>query len=510
MTTEKMNWIDKTIGYFNPAAGLKRSQFRNALEVVRKYDGASLGRRTASWYAPSTSAALEIAGSLPYLRNRMRDLVRNNPHAGKAVRGIVSNTIGTGIVAKLSGKNIQDAWKQWSETTDCDSDGINTLAGLQQLAMRCIVESGEVIIRKRRRNASMDLSVPLQIQILEPDYLDITKDQAYNGTNNAIYQGVEFDKNGKRVAYWLYRQHPGGRIFIESYKLASDRVPVEEIIHIFRQERAGQIRGVPWGASAIIRAKDLDDYFDAQLIRQKIAACFAGFIKDTEVPIDPTGNKSSISERIEPGILEVLPPGKDVSFSSPPGVGGDFKDYATISLRAIGIAFGVPYEVLTSDYSQVNFSSARMSWIEFHREIEQWRWIMFIPAFCDRTYNWFIEAAEIAGIAQKNRTKRPEWSAPRREMIDPVKETAAMQTAVRSGFLPLSEALRQIGFDPDQVFSEYANDNSKLDGLKLVLDSDPRKTNTSGQAQSPVSSVSESEGNNGNGDQSKNSGNQSA
>ena len=50
-----------------------------------RYDGATAGRRAYGWYAASTDANVELMGSLIWLRNRSRDLIRNNPYAARAV-----------------------------------------------------------------------------------------------------------------------------------------------------------------------------------------------------------------------------------------------------------------------------------------------------------------------------------------------------------------------------------------------------------------------------------------
>ena len=73
-----------------------------------------------------------------------------------------------------------------------------------------------------------------------------------------------------------------------------------------------------------------------------------------------------------------------------------------------------------------------------------------------------------------NRVKKATWTAPKREMIDPVKETEAQITAIRGGLKTLSEAIREQGNDPEKQFDEMANDNALLDQYKLKLDSDPR------------------------------------
>ena len=79
---------------------------------------------------------------------------------------------------------------------------------------------------------------------------------------------------------------------------------------------------------------------------------------------------------------------------------------------------------------------------------------------------------------------RISWTEPRREMIDPSKEVSAMKDAVRSGFVNISDAIRQLGKNPDDHFQDLKRDNDIIDSFKLVLDSDPRKTANSGSLQS--------------------------
>jgi hypothetical protein len=65
-----------------------------------RYEGATAGRRAYGWYAASTDANVELMGALIWLRNRSRDLIRNNPYAARAVEELAGNVVGTGIVPK--------------------------------------------------------------------------------------------------------------------------------------------------------------------------------------------------------------------------------------------------------------------------------------------------------------------------------------------------------------------------------------------------------------------------
>lgn len=474
-----MNLLDKAISYFSPQAALDRARARRVVDIIknsgeRRYEAASTGRRTNGWYATDGSANSETARGLHRLRNRSRDLVRNNPWASKAITVIENNTIGAGIRPSLNypdsyEKKLKEIWSAWGETTKCDFAGRHNFYGLQDLAMRSVAESGECIIRKRRGGPG---PIPIQLQVSEADVIDTSKNvDELTGRSGYIIQGVEFDSSGRRVAYWLYDRHPA-----DSFDLMSKRVPAEDVIHLYQVERPGQVRGVPWGAPAMLRLRDFDDYEDAQLMRQKIAACFSVFVTDQAGDSLPGDNsdKDPLTERVEPGIIQELAPGQDVSFADPPGPGTDYKDYSRNTLLAVAAGYGVTYEALTGDLSGVNFSSGRMGWLEFHRNVTKWQKKMFIPVFCETTWDWFENALEMKGVSTGAKGK-VRWIPPRREMIDPVKETKALALMVRNGFISWQEAVRERGADPDDLLEELKKDADNFDKYDLQLDSDPRR-----------------------------------
>lgn len=477
-----MSVVDSFIAAVSPAAALRRQRARVQLDALRRYEGASRGRRTDGWLTQGTSADAAAAPGLKLLRDRSRDLVRNNPYAAKAVQVIVSNVIGTGIMGQARAQRSRRRSEQltalylnWAhDPNQCDWHGRMDFAGLQALSMRCIVESGEVLVRRRTPASSTGQRIPLQLQVMEPDMLDTTRDVALEN-GGLIKEGIEYDRNGRRVAYWLYDEHPGER-HLRVTNLLSSRVPAEEIIHVFRQDRPHQTRGVPWASPVIIRLRDFDDYSDAQLLKQKISACFTAFAVDTEAP--DAGMGTELIDKLEPGAIEILPPGKDIRFANPPTV-GEFDKISREYLLQIAAGFGVTYESLTGDLSNTSFASGRMGWLEFQRNIEAWRWQMLVPQLLNPVWSWFAAAGSVNGVRMEGIV--PQWTAPRRELIDPAKEIEATKKAVRSGFMSLSEAIREFGYEPEEVREEQAEDNAAIDRLGLILDSDPRRTSGSGQ-----------------------------
>ncbi len=494
-----MNLLDRAIGLVAPAAALRRAQARAGLAMLaRAYEGARIGRRTEGWVVAGTSANAEIGTAIARLRDRTRDLVRNNPYAAKAVQAVVSNLVGTGILPRARSGDAKgnaaadQLWARFAET--CDADGLTDFSGLQALIVRAMVESGECLVRIRERRIEDGLAVPLQLQLLEPDHLDAGKTDELPG-GGFVVQGVEFDALGRRRAYWLYPVHPGEVAMFRRAALVSQPVPAASVLHLFDRLRPGQVRGVPWFAPVILKLRDLDDYDDAELVRKKIEACFAAFVTGSDDE-ETLGRASADAdcrrvESFEPGMIEYLAPGKDVKFATPSHAGG-YAEYMRVQLHAIAAGVGLTYELLTGDLSQVNYSSIRAGLLEFRRRMEALQWQLLVPGLCRPVWQRFVATGQAIGALPEG-TIDAEWTAPRFEAVDPLKDIQADILAVRAGLMTLKEAIARQGYDPAHVLAEIGATNAELDRLGIVLDTDPRKATKTGAAKPAADSPEPSE-----------------
>ena len=340
---------------------------------------------------------------------------------------------------------VQALWRDWTE--EADATGQTDFYGLQALAARAMCEGGECLIRLRPRRPEDGLVVPLQLQLLEAEHLPLTLNTELP-TGNVIRSGIEFDAMGRRVAYHLYRSHPeDGRLSPMSAQGGQDtvRVPAAEIMHLYRVLRPGQIRGEPWLSRALVKLNELDQYDDAELVRKKTAAMFAGFITRQSPEDNLMGEGLSDPNGIslaglEPGTLQILEPGEDVKFSDPADVGGSYGEFLRTQFRAVASAIGVTYEQLTGDLSGVNYSSIRAGLLEFRRRMEAIQHGVLVHQMCRPVWNAWLDQAVLSGaIAAPGFTRRRreyaacKWIAQGWQWVDPEKEFKAMLLAIRAG-----------------------------------------------------------------------------
>jgi len=468
-----MNFIDKLILYVAPGTALKRAQAR---AMHRTYEFADKTRRGKNLVGRQTSANTELVNAHQTLVNRSRQTIQNDGFAKKGQQVFATNVVGTGInpVIKSSstrnGERAKAAWKQWAQTTDIDVQGFQTFAGILALASRAIFSDGEFLARRVQRSYKPG-EVPFQYMMLECDYIDGQR----NGTlenGNRIIHGIEVDKFGRPVNYWLFDEHPGEMMRLP-FSMVSKPVPADEIIHVFPQWRPGQLRGIPYLATVGLRLNDYKDYEDAQLIRQKVAASWAVFITkpNSQLPIENDPETGLGFERIAPGMIEYLRAGENIEFAAPPAT-ENYEEYARAILRNVAAGLGISYEALTGDLTGVNFSSGRMGFIEMHKQIEEIQRLVIIPQLCEKVFKQFmLMGGTLSGLFNPS-TITVAWTPPRRQFIDPLKEIMAIQSQLHNGVSSFGEIARQLGYDPDELLDdiEYWQKEFDKKGIKMGFD----------------------------------------
>lgn len=461
-------------------------RFREAWKALRGYAAAG-DTRASSWAVSAGSGTTEVAAAATTVARRARDAVRNDPYAARIVDIWTWNIIGAGITTRWPDAAHADAWSRWSEGGECDAERQLDFAGLQALAVRAVVESGECFIRLLPAEVTEANPVGLRMQVLESDHLDTSRNGVIDG--RLTMQGIVLDDAGAPVGYWLFPRHPGSWWPGVSGALVSEMIPARDVIHMYRRRRPGQLRDVSWLAPVLTQLRDLGDYEAAILMKAKIEACLAAVV--TEDGDDTlTGTDSGLLkdaqgrpvETFEPGMILYRRGNGSVDVVNPSG-GGSHAAFARRTLEAASVGAGLTYDQVSGDLTQANYSSLRAGKIEFRRGCEQIQYGMVVPMLLRPVAARFHAHGAMLGLWRGDMPKDVTHTPPPQEMIDPLKDTAALIAQVRAGFVSQAEAVGLFGYEFRQVVEEIKKGNAALDDAGMALDTDPRRVAKSGAAQ---------------------------
>jgi lambda family phage portal protein len=465
------NFIDRVIGFVSPQAGIARHFARRQLQ--RAYEAAS-PRDTWRPRRAGASANADHQADARTLRAKARALVQNVPYIWSGMDGLVAATVGEGIVPRPTGpekKRLSKLLKAWMKV--CDADGRFDFFGMTKAAYWAMEQDGEVLVRKRTRQANAGLPVPLQLQLLEIDWLDDARSGTVGG--NRIVNGIEYDMRGAVVAYYLWDQHPGD-VAVARGRSQSQRVPADQIIHLFNPERPGQGRGFTRLSRVIARTRDLQLYEDAELARKnlesRLSVLASGDLNAMDNPAASGADGQTQSDGVRDlgelggGTIVGMPNGTSFTVVEPKAVPG-YVDFVKFSLHLIAAGMGVPYHLLTGDMNEVNFSGARVRILEFRRTVKQMQWLTIIPKLLVPLYDAFVEHAYLAGLIAVL-DKEVDFSTPKWDYVNPEQDVKAELTEIGGGLSSISEKLRQRGYDPEVVFTELASDIARLKELGIL------------------------------------------
>ncbi len=438
--------------------------------ALRSFEGAGAGRRW-SGFADMPSAIASMLSSGGTLARRGRSFAANVGHGASGAEAWTSALVGAGLKVQARRAGLAQAFEAW--TDEADADGLTDFYGLQAAMARSMVVSGEAFA----------LILPNgQIRQIDPEQVDRNLTQA-TAAGGCIVHGIEFDAAGRKIAFHVRRDQPG-MPFAASYEIV--RVPADRCIHMFRPIFPGQVRGLSWFTPVLLRAADFDRAIDAQLQRQLVASLVTGFV------IAPNGdaggffgeqNGPVLQAGLEPGTMQVVPPGHDVRFSEAAAIGAEAIDFLKVTRDEVAAGLGVPSHVLSGDLSRANYSSLRAGLVEWRRRVEAIQHSVIVFQFCRPIWrNWLLQRAlagspDMAGYFNNPADfEAAKWITPRFDWVDPLKDAEAEIAAIGAGLMSRRQAVAARGYDIEQLDAEIAADNARATGLGLAFTNDRPRT----------------------------------
>ncbi len=192
---------------------------------------------------------------------------------------------------------------------------------------------------------------------------------------------------------------------------------------------------------------------------------------ETPKPNDPSAGPAMIDlGELAGGGIMGLPPGlRNPTFIQPTAAPG-YVDYVKHKQKIIAAGMGVPYEFMTGDLSEVNFSSSRVRTNQYKRDVEREQWTLMVPMFCSPIATRWLSLMELSGASPPPGVA-PDWTTPKWASVNPVQDVAADLSEIKGGLCSISEKIRQRGYDPELVFSELKSDLQRLnaDGTLPLL-----------------------------------------
>lgn len=435
--------------------------------VVARFDAASDSpenrRHWSQADALSPNAALSPRVRRT-LRMRSRYEIANNSYAKGIVDTLANDIVGIGPRLQIQGEDgeiVESLWKEWARAV-CLCDKL-------RLAVRSAIESGEVFLRLGR-NDELDSRVKFDLRLIEADQVA----QPGFAVNPSPSDGIEFDAFGNPKSYSVLKQHPGST---SAEANDADPVPARQIIHYFRADRPGQVRGIPWLTPALPLFAQLRRFTLAALTSAEAAANIAMAI-GTDAPASDEDDEPQTMDTFElpRGTVTVLPAGYKLSQVSPSQPSASYEMFKREILNEMARAINMPFNIAAGNSASYNYASGRLDHQTYDLSIRVLREHLEV-AVLDRLFAEFFREAQLiegsAGLPQSMRARdavRPErhWLWQAREHVDPAKEATGQAQRLENGTTTLQIECAERGLDWRDVVRQRAEEMKELERLGLA------------------------------------------
>lgn len=425
------------------------------------------GRLVADWASSELTANQALFSSLRTLRNRVRQLARENDLARRFITVMKAKVVGgepVGYQAKardpISKKLdrvacdiLEAAVADFSRRAYFTASGGLSRNEVEQLVVQQIIVDGEFLARKLYGHPN---KYGFTLQLLDPANLDESYNVPAGNGQNAIKLGIEVDKYNKPVAYWFREERDVGMGM--GMVVAGDRtrMPAQEIIHVFITERVNQLRGVTWLCSVGLRMKLLDGYETAVTVGARAAAAKMGFLvnkgAEYQPDVDENGNPvdGMLTMSAAPGSIEQIPDGLEFQPWDPGTAPATMAEFSEAMKQGIASGVSMSYPTLASNLKGVSYSSIRKGDLDDKDVWRVWQGLL-VTGFDEAWIEDFLRFGMLTGVinlpvSKIDKFAAREWWPRTWEGVDPVK-TIEEKKGLRELGVSNTTILREMGYD---------------------------------------------------------------
>lgn len=425
-----------------------------------RYDAAQdtvENRKHWAWadnYSASAANSIEVRRKL---RSRSRyECIEANSFAKGMALTLANDTISTGpslqcMGDRTVGQFIEREWRTWARAVG--------LANKLRTARLTKVVDGETFILKTT-NRRLRTPVQLDIKLVEAD--QISTPGFVDGLPNKI-DGIVFDKWGQPETYHMLKGHPGDVWAFGAYD--KEDIDVADMVHLFRVDRPGQVRGVPEFTPALPLFAFLRRMTLAVIAASETAANHAAVLETVADAFDDEGADDVDpfeGVEIDRNMMVSLPRGWKMNQFKPEQPTTTYEMFRNAILNEIARCVHMPKNKALADSSAYNYSSGRLDHQTYYEAIgverSQWE-----TECLDRIFEWWLDEAfmlsnyiPVGGLAgpylERAVTHEWRWNPPRH--VDPGKEVNAAIDAIEAGLLTEEQYLLEQNIDPETHYEQ--------------------------------------------------------
>ena len=404
-------------------------------------------------------------------RRRARYETQNNNFLLGLVDTIATDVVGPGPKLEMLSENTEDNqrierdWEMWTRAIDLPNK-LWTMA-------RAKVVDGEVFGLALFREA-VDHEVKLDLQVIESDQCGNPMGAP---DNQEQYDGIRQDNRGFPIEYYLYDLHPYSLyIFPVEGVLTGQWYSPERIIHLFKQGRPGQLRGVTELAaclpiSAVWRRYVLATTISAENVANVAMALKTNTSAEIEFqPLDPLttfphprNQMWTVPEGWEPYQIKAEQPTDT------------FEQFDRCLKLDMARSLGMPATIGLLNSSDYNYASARVDHVPYKRMIDTVRQSQFELRCLEKIFNiWirlYVDAEDNFAISTSDvfREYPHRWAWPPHEHFDPAKAADATETLMNLGLKTDDDFLYEQAKDPETHYRQLERQAERRKQLGMPM-----------------------------------------
>lgn len=453
---------------------------------VRRFAGAGSSR--TPFQVAYTKINNELKNDYIALVLRARDCAKNNSIVVSYLNFMQRNVLGakgfsfsatsylnnnTKKADVKSNRIIDDCWYDYCTSIKKYVSADEQLSALDfdRQILNSLLIDGEVFIHRVMDKKS---KYGIRYEIIDALDVDTLYNQTFPGNSERICMGIKVNEYGKPLSYFVRRNN-------NDYYNSGERIeiPAKDMIHLYKRQFAGQIRGYTPLASILLNLKALEEYNNAEINAALLNAAYMGIWEKTgsgnamdNYNNDEVDDNGNVAVEVESNVFRFAPDGytlKSIQSQHPNNNLGAFNEAC---IKCIASSLGVSSNKLNSDYN-ASYSALQQANKEDQKTcldlqqflIDNWKNVQY----ADWLKQLLISDITPLKYTDIDRLMIHDFRGNNWEHLDPAKELAAAKIKLEARLSSPQQEIEKLGGDVDDVLNDWKEWENKLAARGLSI-----------------------------------------